>query len=189
FIPLPRSFSESTIAVPAMIAITLLATFFVSEHQMRLLEARMYFTNARIALLEQKPGSASAFADSALAIYPDNGEFNFIAGAALHQSGKPDQALPFYVNAMKTSSDPALLFNIGLAKHETGDIDGAINALSLAIDYVPSYTRAGKTLAQYYYEIGRLDLAIDQLDAVLVYAPDDNEAIAALNMLKYMKDN
>ncbi|HOC91192.1 MAG TPA: O-antigen ligase family protein [bacterium] len=189
FIPLPRSLSESAIAVPAMIAITLLATFFVSERQMRLLEARMYFTNARIALLEQKPGSASAFADSALAIYHDNGEFNFIAGAALHQSGKPDQALPFYVNAMKTSSDPALLFNIGLAKHETGDIDGAIDALSLAIGYVPSYTRAGKTLAQYYYEIGRLDLAINQLEAVLVYAPDDNEAIAALNMLKYMKDN
>jgi tetratricopeptide (TPR) repeat protein len=188
-LPMPRSISNSTLAIFALIAITLLLAFFIAERQMKLLEARIYFTNARIALLEQKPDAASAFADSALSIYPNNGEFNFIAGAALHQSGKPDQALPFYVKAAKTSSDPALLYNLGLAKHDAGDIDGAIDALSLALEYVPSYTHAGKLLAQYYYEIGRLDLALNQLETILINSPHDNEAIAALNMLKYMKGN
>jgi tetratricopeptide (TPR) repeat protein len=88
-----------------------------------------------------------------------------------------DQAIPYYYAALKLG--PKLVEehnNLGALLLERGDIEGAYNHLSQAVEYNPSYAEARNNFGNVLSRMGRLPEALQQYEESVRLNPDSAEA-------------
>lgn len=96
------------------------------------------------------------------------------------QEGKAKEALQAAeAAAYFAPSDPTVLFQVGILRLGTGNTDGAIQALSAAVDANKQYANARFFLAVAYANKGQLDQSLAQLQAIAALSADNAKAVAA----------
>ncbi|HYF29008.1 MAG TPA: tetratricopeptide repeat protein, partial [Candidatus Paceibacterota bacterium] len=76
-------------------------------------------------------------------------------------------------------TDTIVLFQVGILRSATGDTDGAIVALSRAVELDPQYANARFFLAVMHALKGNYSEAASQLEAVAALSPENATAVAA----------
>lgn len=95
------------------------------------------------------------------------------------QTGKAAEALQAAeAAAYFAPNDSAVLFQVGLLRSGTGDIAGAVAALSQAVDINPQYANARFFLAAMYANQGKYPEALEQMNAVASFSPENAAAVA-----------
>ena len=96
------------------------------------------------------------------------------------QEGKAQEALQAAeAAAYFAPTDPNVLFQVGILRLGTGNVDGAIQALSAAVDQNKQYANARFFLAVAYANKGQYPQALAQLQAVAAMSADNAKAVAA----------
>lgn len=94
-------------------------------------------------------------------------EAYFNLGLTYGKMGQYDKEIVAYEQAIKLNpKKPELYFNLGLALKENGDKEKAINMLNKAIQLKSDYLKAHYCACKIYAEIGNLDKAKIEFDAV-----------------------
>lgn len=95
------------------------------------------------------------------------------------QQGKAQEALQAAeAAAYFAPNDQNVLFQVGILRSGTGDYDGAIQALSHAVDVNPQYANARFFLAVAYAAKGQLAQAEAQLEAIASLSTENAQAVA-----------
>jgi tetratricopeptide (TPR) repeat protein len=96
------------------------------------------------------------------------------------QEGKATEALQAAeAAAYFAPNDPNVLFQVGILRLGTGNPDGAIQALSAAIDANKQYANARYFLAIAYATKGQYEQALAQLNAIASFSPENAKAVEA----------
>jgi len=96
------------------------------------------------------------------------------------QQGKAQEALQAAeAAAYFAPNDQNVLFQVGILRSGTGDYDGAIQALSHAVEVNPQYANARFFLAVAYAAKGELSQAEAQLEAIAALSAQNAQAVAA----------
>lgn len=96
------------------------------------------------------------------------------------QEGKAKEALQAAeAAAYFAPTDPNVLFQVGILRLGTGNTDGAIQALSAAVDQNKQYANARFFLAVAYANKGQYPQALAQLKAVAALSADNAKAVEA----------
>lgn len=125
--------------------------------------------------------AATAFRKG-LALAPDNASLHHQLGTALAMSGDPRGAFDHFQTAVRLSPRFAKAYyslGVMMASSPQG-VDQAVQALSTAVRYDPSYVEARAQLADVLRRSGRTADAIDQYDRVLQQEPRMGPAYAGL---------
>lgn len=95
------------------------------------------------------------------------------------QLGKAREALQAAeAAAYFVPNDPSVLFQVGLLRYGTGDVAGAVAALSRAIEQNSQYANARFFLGAFEANRGNYDAALVQLKAVAEMSPENAAAVA-----------
>jgi len=89
------------------------------------------------------------------------------------------------LEAAAASGEASPLYWLGRARYETGDIEGALEALEEATQLDPENAPARFWLGQLYFEQGRLDAAWREFDAVVRLDPDNAAAYHNRGVVAY----
>lgn len=82
-------------------------------------------------------------ADEVLELKPEDPEFNFIKGRALHELGKASEARAYYDKSITVNPGNSRAYsNRAILKGSTGDMKGALKDLDMAIRLNPSFPQA-----------------------------------------------
>jgi len=96
------------------------------------------------------------------------------------QQGKAQEALQAAeAAAYFAPNDQNVLFQVGILRSGTGDYDGAIQALTHAVEVNPQYANARFFLAVAYAAKGQLPQAEAQLEAISALSTANAQAVAA----------
>lgn len=94
------------------------------------------------------------------------------------QLGKSREALEAAeAAAYFAPNDPVVLFQVGLLRASTGNLDGAIQALARAVEVNPQYANARFFLAVQLAGKGQYNEAVAQLNAVAALSPENSAAV------------
>ena len=85
--------------------------------------------------------------------------------------------------ALLMPNNPGIYFELGLLKYSNKDYVGAANAFTLALVSAPDYANAKYYLGLTLTQLGQLDEARAQFEALLVTNPDSEEVKAVLESL------
>jgi tetratricopeptide (TPR) repeat protein len=95
------------------------------------------------------------------------------------QLGKAAEALQAAeAAAYFAPNEPSVLFQVGLLRSGTGDINGAVTALARAVEINPQYANARFFLAAMYSIQGKYPQALEQMRAVAAFSPENAAAVA-----------
>lgn len=94
-------------------------------------------------------------------------DVRYTEALALHQSGKPEEALPLYENLYQRWPYHAhLLASLGTCKMQLGDLSGGLNLLDQALAFSPDLSFALSNRASALAAQGRLDEALAAYSAL-----------------------
>jgi tetratricopeptide (TPR) repeat protein len=108
-----------------------------------------------------------------LACFPGSALANYNLANTLAQSGKPEEAIAHYRNALQ--SDPAHFdahMNLGLALAKTGQVEEAIAQFRHSLQIQPGYAKAHLNLGDALLRQGRTDEAVASLQQALALQPN-----------------
>lgn len=92
---------------------------------------------------------------------------------AVHKQGKPRLAAQHYAAILEIDpGHPDALHYMGVAQHQIGNHDGAVNLITRALDAAPGYIDARNNLGNVQKEMGRNADAEQSYRAVLAARPD-----------------
>jgi protein O-GlcNAc transferase len=134
---------------------------------------------------------------AALKIEPDNSQINdylnnvlsgedssvdpLQQGITFHNSGRMDEAIHWYNEALKKDPKNAVaLSNMGCAQHSIGNIDAAVISLKKAITNQPHFAEAYNNLGNSLQEQGNIDEAIESYQEAISIKTDFAEAYSNL---------
>jgi tetratricopeptide (TPR) repeat protein len=117
---------------------------------------------------------------------------NYIAydglGSALEASGKPEEALACYFEAVRLKPRyPEGQYDLGTALMKKGRLEEAVRHLSAAVESNPAFAHAQINLGKALLEQGKLDEAADHLSRAVQLTPDDPEAHYNLGTLRVLQ--
>jgi tetratricopeptide (TPR) repeat protein len=104
---------------------------------------------------------------------PRRAERSFAHGVELQRAGDSQQAIGEYLQTLRYDRGHRLAaLNLGLLHHALGDLNGARDALEYTLQLRPGYSEAAYPLAEVYRDLGLLDRAIREAEAVLARDPN-----------------
>lgn len=140
-----------------------------------------------LAMLELNRGdkeTARSFIRKSIVLKEDYANAYFLLAQLEVQAGNTAGAIASVERlAVLMPNNPGLYFELGLLKHSNKDYHGAVEALNLALASAPDYANAKYYLGLTLVQLGRLDEAQTQFEALLLTNPDSGEVRAALEAL------
>lgn len=148
------------------------------------------FALAQLEIAQKNYPAAEANLTQAINLKHDFTQAIFLFSQLEVQMGKAKEALQAAeAAAYFAPNDPNVLFQLGILRSGNGDTDGAIQALSRAVDLNKEYANARFFLAVAYATKGQYPLAAEQLEAIAALSPDNANVVAAdLAQLKANKN-
>ena len=124
----------------------------------------------------------------AIAVTTDNYTAYDGLGSALESSGKANEALACYAEAVRLKPNyPEGQYDLGSILMKSGRLKEAVSHLSAAVKYNAAFAHAHINLGQALLEQGKLDEAVDHLSKAVRLNPDDAEAQYNLGTLLFMQ--
>jgi len=113
-------------------------------------------------------------------------EKNFRKALALHQDGKLEKAVEYYIKALEEDDTyERAFYNLGLAYYASGQMSLAGEAFARAVQLNPAFTDARYNAALVdHYHLGQTDRALRELNIVLTQQPDYQPGIDLLARIK-----
>lgn len=145
---------------------------------------------AQLEIAQSNPTAAEEYLMQAIGLKRDYTQAIFLLSQLQVLQGKSREALQAAeAAAYFAPNDPVVLFQLGILRSGTGDTQGAIAALSRAVEINPQYANARFFLAVAYATAGQNDLARAQLEAVAALSADNAAAVQSdLDMLRLGKN-
>lgn len=135
---------------------------------------------AQLEIAQSNPAAAEEYLMQAIGLKRDYTQAIFLLSQLQVLQGKSREALQAAeAAAYFAPNDPVVLFQLGILRSGTGDTQGAITALSKAVEINPQYANARFFLAVAYATAGQNDLARAQLEAVAALSPENAAAVAS----------
>ena len=135
---------------------------------------------AQLEIANEQPARAEEYLMQAIALKQDYTQAIFLLSQLQVAQGKALEALQAaQAAAIFAPNDPVVLFQLGILRSGTGDTQGAIAALSRAVELNPQYANARFFLAVAYAIAGQYEQARTQLEAVAAFSPENAQAVAA----------
>lgn len=132
---------------------------------------------AKVLSWAGKTEAAARAARLALAELGEDAECSFILGAEASESGRWDDAMLHYRDALRREPDyTKARNNLGIALARSGRLDEAVAAYEQTLRDAPDHRNARFNLANALSRLGRLDAAIAVYLEVLRSEPDDGDA-------------
>ncbi len=117
--------------------------------------------------------SAETLWRTALAARPGNPRAHNNLGQAIHEAGRPDEAIPHYRRALELDEQYSHAhFNLGVAEADLGRSDTAIEYYRAALGLNPKLERAHHNLGSELANRGQLEAAIGHYREALRLRPD-----------------
>ena len=171
----PTSFGDTELVLGRMLHGPTLATeqdlrsMLVDQRQIAeeiLLKAWNHYT-------DRENSMALALAQRAIVVDPTFDMSHRLAGDALDELGYPDEAIPYYNQAITLNpQDEQVRNNLAYALYRVGDWDNAVRHYQEAIRLNPAYAEARGGLASVYLEQGKAEAALRELQIALRQRPD-----------------
>lgn len=137
------------------------------------------FVLAQLEIAQGNGAAAEAELTEAIGLKRDYTQAIFLLSQLEVQLGKAREALEAAeAAAYFAPNDPVVLFQVGILRSGTGNVDGAIQALSRAVELNPQYANARFFLAVSYATRGQYELALAQLNAVADLSAENRAAVA-----------
>jgi tetratricopeptide (TPR) repeat protein len=134
---------------------------------------------AQLEISKQNYAAAETDLTNAINLKHDYTQAIFLFSQLEVQQGKAKEALQAAeAAAYFAPDDPNVLFQLGILRSGNGDTDGAIVALSHAVDKNPSYANARFFLAVAYATKTQYDKALAQLQGIAALSPDNAKVVA-----------
>jgi len=110
---------------------------------------------------------------------------------ALHQNGRPDQAIPLYERAIALQPNLAMAYrNRGLALMQLGQSQAALASFEAALRFTPNDYLALNSMGVILLGLGRLPEALARFDHALALQPNDpttahNRGLTLMSLTRY----
>jgi len=110
---------------------------------------------------------------------------------ALHQNGRPDQAIPLYERAIALQPNLAMAYrNRGLALMQLGQSQAALASFEAALRFTPNDYLALNSMGVILLGLGRLSEALTRFDHALALQPNDpttthNRGLTLMSLTRY----
>jgi len=138
------------------------------------------FAEAQLEIANNSAAAAEKDLTTAIGLKRDYTQAILLLSQLQVQEGKADEALQAAeAAAYFAPNDPNVLFQVGILRLGTGNTDGAIQALSTAVDQNQQYANARFFLAVAYATKGDYPHALDQLKAISKMSSDNATAVAS----------
>jgi tetratricopeptide (TPR) repeat protein len=138
------------------------------------------YTMAQLDIAHKDGVAAEADLVQAISLKSDYTQAIFLLSQLEAQQGKAKEALQAAeAAAYFAPNDPTVLFQVGILRSANGDTNGAIAALSQAVQLNPAYANAHFFLAVMYASVNQFPQALAQLQAVAGLSPANAQAVAA----------
>jgi tetratricopeptide (TPR) repeat protein len=138
------------------------------------------YTMAQLDIAHKDGPAAEADLIQAISLKSDYTQAIFLFSQLEAQQGKAKEALQAAeAAAYFAPNDPTVLFQVGILRSANGDTNGAVVALSQAVQLNPQYANAHFFLAVMYATLNQYPQAIAQLQAVAGLSPANAQAVAA----------
>lgn len=135
-----------------------------------------------VAQLEIAQGNAAAAEErliQAITLKRDYTQAIFLLSQLAAQQGRAAEALQAAeAAAYFAPNDPVVLFQVGILRSANRDNQGAIVALSRAVELNPQYANARFFLGVMHALVGNYPAAAEQLEAVAALSPENATAVA-----------
>ena len=119
---------------------------------------------------------------------PESGPLNIEMGNLLFDSGKFDQAIPFYQKALtKNSQDIAVQIDLAVCFFNMRMIDQAILEMGKALELDPNHPKGLFNMGIIYYNIGDFEKVNEYWLRLITNNPELTEALRARELLKKMQ--
>lgn len=129
---------------------------------------------AEVHLLRRDGRSAVALYDKLLTTQPESPKLWNERGVALHQSGKPAEALSAYEKAVEADPSYVLaLNNMGVATFHLGRLEAAFETFRKALGVQPTFTKARLNLALLLLRQSEQSHALEAFRQVLKLEPEN----------------
>jgi tetratricopeptide (TPR) repeat protein len=137
------------------------------------------FALAQLEIAQGNGPAAEADLTKAIGLKRDYTQATLLLSQLQVQEGKAKDALQAAEAALYFApADPNVLFQVGILRLGTGNTDGAISALSSAVQQNTQYANARFFLAVAYANKGQFPQALDQLNAISNLSADNAKAVA-----------
>lgn len=143
---------------------------------------------ARLELNKGNIEAARSSIRSSIALKEDYADAYLMLAQLEVQEGNISEAINSAEKlALLIPANPAIYFELGLLKYSNKDYSGAENAFSLALLATPDYANAQYYLGLTLTQLGRLEDALKQFEAVSVTNPDSEEVKQIIKELRLGK--
>ncbi len=148
------------------------------------------FALAQLEIAQGNGAAAEAELTKAIGLKRDYTQATLLLSQLQVQEGKAKEALQAAEAALYFApNDPNVLFQVGILRLGTGNTDGAIAALSAAVQQNTQYSNARFFLAVGYANKGQFPQALDQLTAISNISAENAKAVEAdIALLKIGKN-
>lgn len=137
------------------------------------------YTLAQLEILQKNAPAAEEQLIKAIGLKHDYTPAILLLSQLQVQEGKAKEALQTAeAAAYLAPKDPSVLFQVGILRSSIGDTDGAITALSSAVEENPQYANARFFLAVAYVQKRQNDKAREQLEAIAAFSAENKAAVA-----------
>jgi predicted CXXCH cytochrome family protein len=136
-------------------------------------ENLLYRAVAQVALRNNLPQGVADLAREIARVRPGNSEFYMVLGDAWQSSGKPQEAIAAYEQALRLRPDfPRGLLSLSLAFKEAGQLPRAEETLKRALAVGPSNAAAWLQYGAIDFALGRIEGAIAKMEKAIALDPE-----------------
>jgi tetratricopeptide (TPR) repeat protein len=140
---------------------------------------------AQLELSNSNPEAARSFIREAIVLKEDYADAYLMLAQMEIQAGNTAEAIASAEQLVFLMPNNAgLYFELGLLKYSSGDYTGAAEAFILALGVVPDYANAQYYLGLSFAQLGQLDDALEQFEALAITNPNSPEVQTALEALR-----
>lgn len=146
---------------------------------------KLYMKCAGILQLLGKVDEAILYCNNALKINPEYPIAIAVKGTLVAEKGENDLALELLKSAeFHDSSDPFIIYNVGVAYLNLGNIDDAINYFEKSIELNSKFSYSHLNLGVCYFNQGVFSEAAKHIDIALLLEPGLPEALSQKGEIK-----
>jgi predicted CXXCH cytochrome family protein len=136
-------------------------------------ENLLYRAVAQVALRNNLPQGLADLARETARVRPGNSEFYMVLGDAWQSTGKPQEAIAAYEQALRLRPDfPRGLLSLSLAFKEAGQLPRAEETLKRALAVGPSNAAAWLQYGAIDFALGRIEGAIAKMEKAIALDPE-----------------